>query len=77
VANQVIPAEQVTNAFFRNRRAMQIKYLGQIERRFGVPVLVLPLLEKEIRGLPVVEEAATLLFGDLVGGDRIAMAEAL
>ena len=71
VANQVIPAEQVTNAFFRNRRAMQIKYLGEIERRFGVPVLVLPLLEKEIRGLPVVEQAAELLFEEPVGGGTV------
>jgi len=70
VANQVIPAEQVTNAFFRNRRVMQIKYLGEIERRFGVPVLVLPLMEKEIRGLPVVEQAARLLFGGAVGSDN-------
>jgi arsenite/tail-anchored protein-transporting ATPase len=72
VANQVIPAEQVTNAFFRNRRAMQIKYLGEIERRFGVPVLVLPLLEKEIRGLPVVEQAAGLLFGETVMDEAVS-----
>ncbi len=72
VANQVIPAEQVTNGFFRNRRAMQIKYLGEIERRFEVPVLVLPLMENEIRGLPVVEQAAGLLFGETVMGDAIS-----
>lgn len=62
VANQVIPAGQATNAFFRSRRAMQIKYLAEIERRFGVPVLVLPLMEGEIQGLPAVEQAASLLF---------------
>ncbi len=70
VANQVIPAEQATNAFFRNRRAMQLKYLDEIERRFGVPVLVLPLMENEIRGLPVVEQAARLLFGGSLGSDN-------
>ncbi len=71
VANQVIPSKQARNAFFQNRRAMQIKYLGEIERRFGVPVLVLPLLDKEIRGLLAVEEAATLLFRDLGDGESL------
>lgn len=42
---------------------MQVKYLGEIEERFGVPVLVLPLLDQEIRGLPVVSRAAAMLFG--------------
>jgi arsenite-transporting ATPase len=63
VANQVIPEDQATNRFFRNRRAMQVKYLGKIEERFGVPVLRLPLLDQEIRGLPVVSRAAAALFG--------------
>jgi len=77
VANQVIPTEQATNAFFRNRRAMQLKYLDEIERRFGFPVLVLPLLDREIRGLPVVEQAASLLFTEPAlddGGVVAAMA---
>ncbi len=65
VANQLIPARQATNAFFRNRRAMQLKYLGEIEERFGVPVAVLPLLDKEIRGLAAVTEAEELLFSGL------------
>lgn len=42
---------------------MQVKYLGEIEERFGAPVLVLPLLDQEIRGLPAVSRAATMLFG--------------
>lgn len=80
VANQVIPEEQATNVFFRNRRAMQMNYLGEIERRFGVPVLMLPLLDEEIHGLSVVERAATLLFGQLshsgnVTGDAEVMQE--
>jgi arsenite-transporting ATPase len=63
VANQVIPEDQAANSFFRSRRAMQVKYLGEIEERFGAPVLVLPLLDEEIRGLPVVRRAAAMLFG--------------
>jgi arsenite-transporting ATPase len=63
VVNQVIPEDQATNSFFRSRRAMQVKHLGEIEHQFGVPVLVLPLLDQEIRGLPVVTRAAAILFG--------------
>lgn len=72
VANQVIPEEQATNVFFRNRRAMQMNYLGEIERRFGVPVLMLPLLDEEIHGLSVVERAATLLFGELSRSENVS-----
>jgi len=64
VANQVLPADQATNRFFSNRRQMQAKYLAEIEERFGLPVLVMPLLDHEIRGLPVVRRAATSLFGE-------------
>jgi arsenite-transporting ATPase len=63
VANQVIPADQTTNRFFRSRREMQVRHLREMETRFGVPLLVLPLLDREIRGLPVVNHAAALLFG--------------
>ncbi len=62
VANQVIPASLSSNAFFANRRAMQIKYLNEIQGRFGTPVLIMPLLDKEIRGVEVLNHAAQLLF---------------
>ncbi len=62
VANQVIPANHSTNAFFGSRRAMQVKYLNEIQSRFGTPVLIMPLLEKEIRGVEVLNRAARLLF---------------
>lgn len=77
VANQVIPAGQATNRFFSNRRQMQTRYLGEIEERFGTPVLVMPLLDHEIRGLPVVRRAADLLFGPEVSVDTpVAAGEA-
>ena len=63
VANQVIPPDQATNRFFANRRRMQTRHLAEIEERFGLPVLMMPLLDHEIRGLPVVNRAADLLFG--------------
>lgn len=64
VANQVIATAQATNPFFARRRAMQMDYLSQIERAFAAPVLTLPLLDREIRGLSTLGEVATLLFGD-------------
>lgn len=63
VANQMIPVDQAKNKFFRSRRDMQLRYLGEIEQRFGAPVVVLPLLDKEIRGLAMIGRAAEVLFG--------------
>ncbi len=51
IANQVIPPEQATNGFFQRRRAMQLRHLEDIGRRFGVPVLEIPLLDEEPRGI--------------------------
>jgi arsenite-transporting ATPase len=62
IANQVIPANRSSNAYFGNRRAMQVRYLNEIQGRFGTPVLVMPLLDKEIRGVDVLNQAAQLLF---------------
>lgn len=67
VANQVIPVNGSSNAFFANRRAMQIKYLNEIQARFGTPVLVMPLLEEEIRGVEVLNRAAQLVFNETDG----------
>ncbi len=63
VANQVITAEQATNAFFRRRREMQQKYLSEVDRRFGVPVLEIPLLDEEPRGIARLERIADAAFG--------------
>lgn len=63
VANQVITAEQATNAFFRRRREMQQKYLSEIDRRFGVPVLEIPLLDEEPRGIARLERIADAALG--------------
>ena len=63
VANFVIPLEQATTPFVKARRAMQEKYLAEIAERFPVPVLQIPLLPQEVKGL----EALTAL-GDQVYG---------
>jgi arsenite-transporting ATPase len=61
VANQVLPPEFCTNDYFRRRRAMQEEYLEQIRRRFGLPVVVLPLFGAEIRGMTMVAQAGSAL----------------
>lgn len=61
VANMILPEEVCTNAFFRNRRHMQIKYLAEVNERFGLPVLQFPLMQEEIKGLSRLKEAAALL----------------
>lgn len=63
VANQVIPAEHATRGFFAERRSMQLHYLQEIDRRFGVPVLEVPLLDEEVRGIAALDRAADLVFG--------------
>jgi len=51
VANMILPEEVCVNDFFRNRRAMQMKYLEEIRDRFNLPILIFPLFEEEPRGL--------------------------
>lgn len=63
VANFVIPPEQATTPFARARRAMQEKYLAEIARRFPVPVLQVPLLPHEVKGLDVLEILGEQIYG--------------
>lgn len=62
VANQVLPREVCTNDFFMRRRAMQDRYLAEIEKLFEKPIVIMPLLNTEITGLPMVAEASQMLF---------------
>ncbi len=64
VANFVIPPEQATTPFARARRAMQEKYLAEIAWRFPVPVLQVPLLPHEVKGLDVLERLGEQIYGD-------------
>ena len=59
IANMVLPEEVCTNDFFRNRRAMQMKYLGEINDKFKLPIAVYPLLEDEIKGIERLREAVS------------------
>lgn len=42
--------------FVQARRAVQEKYLGELAERFQMPVLQIPLLPREVRGLAMLAE---------------------
>jgi arsenite/tail-anchored protein-transporting ATPase len=63
VANFVIPAEQATTPFIRSRRAMQEKYLIEIAERFSAPLVQIPLLGHEIKGLGMLAELGEQVLG--------------
>jgi len=61
VANMLLPEEVCVNNFFRNRRQMQMRYLKEINDRFGLPVLQFPMMQEEIRGMELLKKAVTIL----------------
>jgi arsenite-transporting ATPase len=63
VANMVIPSEQITTPFVRSRRVMQEKYLKEIVQRFDVPLVQIPLLPYEIKGLKMLTELGEQIYG--------------
>lgn len=63
VANMVIPPEQATTPFVQSRRAMQEKYLAEIGKRFGVPLVQIPLLPREVKGLEMLAELGEQVYG--------------
>ena len=62
VANMVIPPEEATTPFTLSRRNMQEKYLGEISQRFQTPVLQIPLLPREIKGLQMLAELGEKIY---------------
>ena len=63
VANLVIPAGQATTSYVQARRAMQQRYLREMHDRFPVPVLEIPLLPYEVKGLDLVAELGSSMLG--------------
>jgi arsenite-transporting ATPase len=66
VANFVIPAEQADTPFTQARRAMQSRYLAEIRERFHTPLLTMPLLPQEVRGLAMLTELGQRMYGEPV-----------
>ncbi|MDA0243136.1 MAG: TRC40/GET3/ArsA family transport-energizing ATPase [Chloroflexi bacterium] len=63
VANFVIPAEQADTPFTHARHVMQQHYLAEIQARFAVPLLTIPLLPEEVQGLPLLTELGQQMYG--------------
>jgi arsenite-transporting ATPase len=63
VANMVIPPEQTTTPFVQSRRVMQEKYLKEIAKRFSVPLVQIPLLPNEVKGLKMLTELGEQMYG--------------
>jgi arsenite-transporting ATPase len=66
VANFVIPRERAYTPFARARRAMQEKYLAEIVERFGLPLVQIPLMPREVKGVAMLSELAEQLYGEKV-----------
>ena len=66
VANFVIPPERASTPFVRARRAMQEKYLAEIGERFGLPLVQIPLLPREVKGVAMLSRLAAQLYGEKV-----------
>ncbi|MHB8170692.1 MAG: TRC40/GET3/ArsA family transport-energizing ATPase [Thermincolia bacterium] len=65
VANLVLPGEYCINSFFQNRRQMQERHLKGMMKKFPAATIVqLPMLEREIKGMAMLEKAGHLLFVD-------------
>lgn len=66
VANFVIPQEQADTPFTQSRRAMQSRYLAEIQERFDTPVLTIPLLPQEVQGLEMLAELGHQMYHEPV-----------
>ncbi len=62
VANMVIPPEQTATPFVQSRRVMQKKYLKEITQRFSVPLVQIPLLPNEIKGLKMLTKLGEQIY---------------
>jgi len=49
--NYILPDHSGDNSFFHNRRRQQEKYISEIEGRFNKPMMLVPLLDREPKGL--------------------------
>jgi arsenite-transporting ATPase len=75
VANLVLPPEVCTTPFMHARRAMQDKYLAEMEERFTAPILQVPLLSHEVKGLAILQALGDHIFDKEAVPETISMAE--
>ena len=63
ISNLIIPKEQATTPFFKNRRNMQEKYLGEIQKDFENSQLVkVAMYDKEITGIDMLTKIGDTIF---------------
>jgi len=60
--NYILPKEYGNNTFFENRKNQQKKYLLEINNRFKVPMIKIPLMENEPVGLEKLRLAGKNIF---------------
>lgn len=63
VANFILPDSIITNDYLRQRKAMEKKYLEEMDRRLTAPIIKLPLLADDLVGKEKLKEAGFLLYG--------------
>jgi len=63
VANLVLPGSILTNAYLKQRRTMQDKYLEEMYKRFNAPIVQLPLLADDLIGKDKLKQAGLMLYG--------------
>lgn len=66
IVNRVLP-DEAGEGFFAHWRDIQKKYEEEIVLNFQpLPILKAPMMQKEVIGLPILEELADIVYGDLV-----------
>ena len=63
VANFILPESIITNNYLKQRKAMEKKYLAEMDRRFTAPAVQLPLLVDDLIGKEKLKEAGYMLYG--------------
>jgi arsenite-transporting ATPase len=63
VANLVLPENVLTNNYWKQRKTMQDKYLKEMDIRFSVPIIQLPLMAEDLIGKEKLMQAGKLLYG--------------
>ncbi len=62
--NYLLPNNYGKNKFFNSRRKQQEKYLAEIEKRFKTPLVMIPLLDNEPKGLDNLRKLGSRIFSD-------------
>ncbi len=62
--NYLLPPDSGNNVFFKRRRVQQEKYLKEIRERFNKPMLFVPLLDHEPKGVETLRRLGRQICGE-------------